>query len=788
MSTASRSPVSAGVIDYDAVAEAVSPDQLARALGARKVGNGWQCPSPDHEDADPSFSFFREGKRTAGKCHGCGLGGSPVSVASQVWGVSMNDAAERLVRHLGIFVASTNGNGANRPEIVDTYDYTDEDGGLIFQAVRFHPKDFRQRRPDGRGGWTWKLGDVRRMLYRLPALLEAVAMDKLVHVVEGEKDVHAVEKAGGVATCNPMGAGKWRPEYSETLRGAHVRIVADLDENGQGRDHARQIAGSLAGIVAGVEIVQARAGKDAADHLAAGHGLDDFEPVDDVHSEPNEEWPEHPRLLVDEVEGIDVSGGRYPPANETPEEEADSDSPTLTDTGNAARLERMHGHRLRYVPPWALWLVCGEDGFWILDHRDVRVRELAKDVGRKLKTEAGQETDPETAKRVFSFAFRTLNAKGISGLVDLTRGIDGIPLDHEQLDADGWLLGVENGVVDLHTGELRQALPPDLLTRRCPVIFDAEAEAPRWHQTMEQWFPDPEVRAYVQRVAGSALVGAQRDHIFVIHYGTGGNGKGTFLRALQRVLGPYALEIHLSLLVESKYKEHDTVRADLFRTRLAVAVETDRRVRLAEASVKNLTGADRIRARRMREDPWSFDPSHSLWLQTNHLPEISGRDTGIWRRIRVVKWVNTFTGKDEDRGLDEALAAEVPGIMAWLVRGCLAWQEYGLAEPEAVIRDTLAYRRAEDTFTRFQEDVGLVFKPDLRIQAGELQELLAEWATGEGIDPPRHDLGEWLRDQGCRQKRKKWTDPASEKLRQARFWLGVGIEDGNHESEQTHAL
>jgi putative DNA primase/helicase len=189
----------------------------------------------------------------------------------------------------------------------------------------------------------------------------------------------------------------------------------------------------------------------------------------------------------------------------------------------------------------------------------------------------------------------------------------------------------------------------------------------------------------------------------------------------------------------------------------------------------------------MHQDPWAFDPTHSLWLQTNHLPEISGRDTGIWRRIRVVKWERTFTGREEDQTLGETLEAEAPGILRWLVQGCLEWQRHGLQEPEAVKRETLAYRRAEDTFSRFQESVGLVFRPELEIQAQELQDLLVEWANGEGTEPRRSEVGAWLLEQGAEQRRRKWTDPQG-KRRQARFWVGVGLDDGNHESEQTHAL
>lgn len=462
-----------------------------------------------------------------------------------------------------------------------------------------------------------------------------------------------------------------------------------------------------------------------------------------------------------------------------------TDELTLTDTGNSERLAARHGDRLHFIPEWSKWLV-EEEGFWTLDHEDVQVRELAKDVGRQLKQQAADEPDADRAKKLFKWGLRSLSSGRIGAMVNLARGIGGIPLDYQQLDADGWLLGVENGVVNLETGRLRAAEPDDLITRRCPVPFDPEAEAPRWEQAMREWFPDPELRDYVHRVAGAALVGRQQDHVLIIHYGPGANGKGTFVRALLNVLGDYAGVAHLSLLVQQKHSEHDTVKADLFRKRLAVASETERRVKLREASVKNLTGGDRITARRMREDPWEFDPTHSIWLQTNHLPEIAGRDRGIWRRIRVVKWENTFQGEDADPHLDERLEEEAPGVLRWLIEGCMRWQTVGLDEPEAVVRETLDYRRSEDTLARFQDDVGLAFDRELEIQAGTLQRLLADWASEEGVSPPRQEIGDWLREHGCEKKQKRVT--VDGKTKRPRFWIGVGRPAENDRTEQTDAL
>jgi 5S rRNA maturation endonuclease (ribonuclease M5) len=158
-------------------------------------------------------------------------------------------------------------------EFVATYDYTDESGQLLFQVCRKAPKAFVQRRPDGNGGWAWSTKGVRRVLYRLPKVLEAVKAGTPIYVVEGEKDVHAIEEAGGVATTCPGGAGRWRAEYAEALGDAEVIVVADADQTG--REHANDIVRSLNGNP--VRVVRAAEGKDAADHLAAGHGIDDFQ-------------------------------------------------------------------------------------------------------------------------------------------------------------------------------------------------------------------------------------------------------------------------------------------------------------------------------------------------------------------------------------------------------------------------------------------------------------------------------------------------------------------------------
>lgn len=236
-------------------------ERVAQQTGYIPRGRDWQkdgrCPA--HEDHSPSLSIGRgDDGRVLIACRA----GCPTDAILEALGMTTRDL---------FHVELADGRG---PAVVAEYRYVDERGELLFVVERRSPKGFRQRRPDGRGGWVWKLGDTRRVLYRLPEVLAAAASGNTVYVAEGEKDVHALELAGVVATCNPAGAGKWRPEYGDMLRDAHVVIVADVDE--AGRQHARQVLADLTGKAASVRIVEPATGKDAADHLSAGGRVEDL--------------------------------------------------------------------------------------------------------------------------------------------------------------------------------------------------------------------------------------------------------------------------------------------------------------------------------------------------------------------------------------------------------------------------------------------------------------------------------------------------------------------------------
>ena len=239
--------------------QSITAAELAQRLDGKRSGAGWMAKCPAHDDHNPSLriSDGRDGFALV-HCHG-GCTQEAVLAALAAMGIDLSRSG-------------------NSHDPAATYEYVDESGKLLFQVCRFLPKGFKQRRPDGGGGWEWNLNGTRRVLYRLPQVMAAVQDGERIWIVEGEKDVAALELRGKVATTNPGGAGKWRTEYSETLRGADVVVVADRDT--AGRDHARAIARSLAAVARNVVVVEPAEGKDVSDHLAAGKTLKDLIPIE----------------------------------------------------------------------------------------------------------------------------------------------------------------------------------------------------------------------------------------------------------------------------------------------------------------------------------------------------------------------------------------------------------------------------------------------------------------------------------------------------------------------------
>ena len=275
--------------------------------------------------------------------------------------------------------------------------------------------------------------------------------------------------------------------------------------------------------------------------------------------------------------------------------------------------------------------------------------------------------------------------------------------------------------------------------------------------------PDPELAGWLRRLLGYGVTGDVSEQQLPFAHGAGANGKNTLTEAIAGALGPYAMQAPDHFLMAKSQEQHPTELADLYRKRLVVANETERGKRFNESLVKKLTGGDRVRARRMREDFWEFAPTHKVLVCGNHKPEVLGTDHALWRRLWLVPFDATFydraddvpAGKREpgrwvkDTKLPARLAAELPGVLAWLVRGCLEWQRRGLHPlPKRVEAATRAYRSEMDTLAAFLKE-RCQEGPNCSVFATPLWEAFKAWCDQAGEQPGKQrEFGQRMTERG----------------------------------------
>lgn len=404
-----------------------------------------------------------------------------------------------------------------------------------------------------------------------------------------------------------------------------------------------------------------------------------------------------------------------------------------TDDGNALRLVDEHTHELRYVPQRGQWLAW--DGHrWRWDHGG-RVHEHARALIRALP----HDNDDDRKHRT-----RSLSARSLRNLVTLAETDRRVVVDVAQLDARPYELNTPAGVIDLRTGTLRPPDPAALHTRSTDVAPDFDAVPERWLRFLADTFAgDPAMTTYLQRLLGLSLIGTVLEQLLPFAYGEGANGKTTLLGTVQRIVGlgedGYAQAANAEMLLATQNSGHPTEFARLAGARLVVTSELEDGQRFAEAKVKQLTGRDAISGRFMRQDFFTFTPTHSLWLLANHMPAVRAGGMAFWRRVRLLPFLHTVPPEQRDPGLEDHLVqAEGPAILAWLARGAADYLRDGLAEPASVRAATEAYARDQDTVARFVEDecqTGDRTAQHMRVKIAALRAAYESWCRVEGEAP-----------------------------------------------------
>jgi len=434
---------------------------------------------------------------------------------------------------------------------------------------------------------------------------------------------------------------------------------------------------------------------------------------------------------------------------------------SLDDVGNQMRLVQRHGKNLRHCESghWytynsQVWERMGSDG---------AVREMAIDVTRKMQAEidsipddapepeaapvdgeadgAKAETKPSKAdaKRAAYAAWRKISrsARKIADMVTMARSHPDIRVRPDEFDRDPWLLAADNGTLDLRTWQVQPSQPSDLITRKLGVAFDPNAEAPTWGAFLARVLPDAEVREYVQRYVGYCLTGLTSEQVFLFFYGSGQNGKGTFLETMDALFGDHHARIRASVIASgSAYAaEARFGLVPLVGRRLVTFGELEERASFNETLLKELTGEDPIEVETKGKQPYQYKPKAKYILAGNYKPRISGTDLGVWRRVRLVPFTVTIPPEERDGGLRDKLRAELPGVLNWALDGFETYTEKGRGDVSKAIRDaTGEYKEDSDVLGQFLGEK-VMRDPAAEITAADLYDEYRAWCQSSGHTP-----------------------------------------------------
>lgn len=589
-------------------------------------------------------------------------------------------------------------------------------------------------------------------LYGLPALLNA-APDGPVVVTEGEPACDALQERGTLVVATVTGASIIPCDDSlRPLIGRKVILWPDNDN--AGRKHMRGIAARLLALgpvdVRVVEWPDAPHKGDAADFVGTDDEL---------------------RALIDGALPWTLVDDSEPARDRT-------DFPT-TDLGNAELFAYVYGDHVRFDHKRQRWLLFRDNDHQWRPDRDGELARLAKATARERLRRAADIDDTKLRNAAVRFARQSESRQRLDAIIALARSEHPIADDGENWNSDPMLLGVAGGVLALHSGDFRPGRPEDRLTLSTGIPYEPDAPCPRWIQFLEEVFEgDEALIGYVRRTAGYCLTGDTSEQSFTLAYGTGSNGKSVFLNVLRRMVGEYALNLPFSTF---ELRDRSALTPDLAMLpgkRLVTSSETNDGTRLNEARLKALTGGDPVTANPKFVAPFTFQPVAKFLLAVNHLPTVRDDSDAFWRRVHVLPFSHKFSGADIDKHLEQKLMAELPGILAWAVRGAVEWARDGLCPPDAVLRRARAWREESDSLAPFFADRCILVE-HARVGAGDLYKAYVGWCADMAM-PERERLSNKKFGQlmFSRFERKE--------TRRGRSYVAIGLRDEDHSVVEGH--
>lgn len=748
------------------------------------------CPLGRHKDKNPSFSIFDDAR--AFRCHSCGQGGDVIELETALNGGDRGQAIRTLTECIGngsqpdSKPATKKRKGSKVHETADSAAsavvwslkkntgrewietrrdiYNDDAGDRVAAVLRLDRADgakddqgkpLKEYRPIRVVQEGWQIGDPEGLwpLFNLPEILQT---DDSVYISEGEPAACAGADIGLTSTTSAHGAQSAAKSDWAAMSGRDTVILPDNDSGG--KKYTEKVA----------ELVQA-AGARSIKILS----LPDLPPKGDLVQFIEARSDKTPEEIRNGIKRLAEAAETWspPPQEETPDESSPATNELCTDLSNAERFATQHKGSVLFdvrVGKWRVW-----DGSRWANDSTGKVMRLAHKTARSILVEASKAADKTDMSDLTKWALRSQSRERLQAMIDIARYLEPLVIEPKQWDRDGWLFNCLNGTINLKTGELYKHKRDQCITRRSPIAYDPDAVSEIWDRCLNDALDDADAIAFLQRASGYSLTADYSEEKLFLVLGPEATGKSTVMEALRAAMGDYAVTSDFDAFI--KRQGDPGIRNDIARlagSRMVCASESEDGKHLAEAVVKRLTGGDTITARFMRQEFFEFEPTFKIWLAANHAPRVRDDDSAMWRRIMRVPFERTIPKGKRDPDMKKHLKdpkSGGPAVLAWMVKGCLAWQEEGLGSADLVDAATTAYRDGMNPLGAFFED-RCVFHTDAYVMANELREAYEAYARESGVKEKYflspNGFAERLRAKGC--------EPA--RTHKGRIWGGIELE------------
>lgn len=696
---------------YPTIPSRYSPAEIAQFMKAIDEGDSWRAPCPLHDGKSSRSLLLRDidGELSLHCFGGC----NPTEVLAEI--ESRIDAGEPFREPefdpLG--------------ELVAEYLYTDEFGRILYKKQRFNPKNFRVSSPGPNGEFEFGINGARRVIYRLPEVLNS----EWVLVLEGEKDCETARSLGLVGTCNHAGAGEWDDSYSRTLAGKNIVIIPDNDS--PGREHAETVRKSVFPFAKSVRVLDLPGvppSGDLTDWVSTGGTAAELRELIE-RTEPIK-----PGELVNETELVSAEYGPH-------------------DEGNALAVRRLYGDRIRYTGGFG-WMYFTGSHWSTGEIAESAVNRIILEVLARRRSAAIRAQYEELQKagkggEDKKSRFETIIEKSSPSMsrVNAVRHMlkNYVTTNENEFQNTPGLLNVKNGVIDMRTGAIYPHSPAYGFTYVLDVDYEPGARSERFENYLNETVPD-EFRIFLQVALGATFTGDPREESAFMIVGPERSGKGTLFETLQFLGGPIAAEVSIRTFLDRKNaNEQNFDLAGLHHARLVHASESKPDDWFDSALLKALSGGNWVRCAFKGKDLFTYRPMYTVWITSNFPPKMKPEDKAAWYRLKVLQFPHSKAGS-EDKNLKRELRnpENLRAVLAWLIEGSIMWYSRpgGLKTPTAVSELTESYRGALDYLEQFleeyfdlagnYEDLETLQTQGFTVSADRLYELYKSWHEDNG--------------------------------------------------------